>query len=212
MMKSFSQLLDKKLGGRLTEEEQGLLNFISDGSSRLAEMIDDLYRYATLGSTPEDISEESLEKVVNLAISNLQLQISESNANIVIKDLPKVNGIKSHLIQLFQNLIGNAIKFKKEDESPEIIIYSAEQSDSHEIFVQDNGVGIEERHLPNIFKIFRRVGSTEKVEGSGIGLSLCNKIVMNMGGKLTVTSTVGAGSIFKIQIKKADLSSPPRNS
>lgn len=202
MIVSFSQLLDRNLKENITEKDANLLNFVSSSSFRLAEMIDDLYKYAVLGTQEEDFVEVDTNEVVKLATSNLQLKIQELNAKVDVEDLPKFIGIKSHVIQLFQNLLSNSLKFKKEDIPPKITISNKSTEEENVIEVIDNGIGMKESHLQNIFKIFKRLNNDSDVEGSGIGLALCQKIVTNMQATISVSSNPGEGTVFTIKQKR----------
>lgn len=204
MMKSFSQLLQKRMKD-LGEEETELLNYISDGSTRLVEMIDDLYRYATIGAGDNDMVLLDLNKVLEIVKQNLSLKIRETKTELRISNLPGVRATKNQFVQLFQNLLSNSIKFSKPGQNPIIEVFFEEIDDQHVgIYVKDNGVGIEERHLESIFKIFKRATNSQDIEGSGIGLALCNKIVSEVGGSLSVDSKIGMGSTFLIKLKRVD--------
>jgi light-regulated signal transduction histidine kinase (bacteriophytochrome) len=128
--------------------------------------------------------------------------ILESGAKITTSNLPTVYGQESGLIQLFNNLISNAIKYRKEEEKPKINITAEEHGDHWQFTVVDNGIGIDSKYLEKIFIIFQRLHGREQYPGSGIGLAICKKITEIHGGKIWVESTLGKGSTFHFTLQK----------
>jgi light-regulated signal transduction histidine kinase (bacteriophytochrome) len=137
-----------------------------------------------------------MDTVLDQALVNLDKSMEESNATIDRDELPEVDGDDTQLTQLFQNLIGNAIKFRKKDAPLKIRISSARMGNEWSFGVHDNGIGIEARFFDRIFEIFRRLHTREEYEGSGMGLAICRKIVEHHGGRIWVESTFGEGSSF----------------
>ena len=142
-----------------------------------------------------------MNDIVKASLENLKASLEESGAEVNYKDLPEVHGDRFQLISVFQNLLGNAIKFRKPDEIPIVVISSTlKENGLVEISVKDNGIGIDSRHLDNIFIIFHRLHPQSKYEGTGIGLSLVKKIIERHGGTIEVESEKGKGTEFKLKL------------
>jgi light-regulated signal transduction histidine kinase (bacteriophytochrome) len=139
---------------------------------------------------------------VQLACQNLHVKIQETEAHVEADKLPTLLSVSSLLIQLFQNLIGNAIKFRREAFAPVVLISAELQGDEYLIRVQDNGIGIQPEHRDRIFVIFQRLHTRQKYEGTGIGLAICYKIVQRLGGRIWVESEDGFGSTFCFTLPK----------
>lgn len=162
-------------------------------------LITDLLEYSRIGRGKELVPVDCNE-IINTVIADLNTAIQESNVEIRTEKLPVVKGYTTEMKQLFQNLIVNAIKFRKKEERSEIHISSEPINGGWEFRVQDNGIGIDEQHNERIFAIFQRLHTRSEYEGSGIGLSHCKKIVELHGGKIWVRSRTGAGSTFHFTI------------
>ncbi len=195
---SFSQLIQRKLLKR--EEAEGVqeyLGYAIDGGQRMAKMLDDLLMYSknNHSETPHKVDLSGLVSEVEGDLHNL---IERSNATIVVEDLPCIIGFETQLKQLFQNLLSNALKFRKEDESPRIVIRSKQLEELKYtiIEVEDNGVGIPANQLDKVFGLFNRAHEGGNYEGSGVGLALCRRIAISHGATLTVKSEVGVGTTF----------------
>jgi signal transduction histidine kinase len=145
-----------------------------------------------------------LERCVREALSDLEVIIEEKNARVEVDDLPRVMGNRVQMVQLFQNLIGNALKYLRDGEPPHVRIYSrqaGDDKDAYEIIVEDNGIGFEEKYLDRIFLPFQRLhGRSGKYEGVGMGLAICKKIVERHGGEITAKSELGKGSTFIVTL------------
>jgi signal transduction histidine kinase len=135
--------------------------------------------------------------------TNLQEVAQASTANVLSEYLPALRASRRQMVQLFQNLIENAIKFSRNEQRPEVIIAAEEEGSRVRFSVRDNGIGIAEEHRDRIFSLFQRLHEQESVEGTGIGLAICQKIVENHGGKIWVESEPGKGSIFYFTVRKA---------
>jgi light-regulated signal transduction histidine kinase (bacteriophytochrome) len=200
MVSSFTQLLQKRYRDKLDEDAQQFIQYAVDGAVRMQGLINDLLNFSRIGTRGQKFSEVDFNLVMGRAISNLTMSIQEKNALIVNEELPSVVGDESQLIQLMQNLVGNALKFCKL--SPRIQI-SAIEENSHYIFsVKDNGIGIEKQYYDKIFLIFQRLGSKEEYGGTGIGLAICKRIVERHGGKIWVESEYGEGTTFYFTLNK----------
>jgi light-regulated signal transduction histidine kinase (bacteriophytochrome) len=194
-VQGFAQLLTRRYGGRLDPEADEFLSFIQDGVRRMRSLVVDFEEYARL-SRPEEARREivSLDQACRAAIEACSQAVKESGAVVTVEALPVVRGVRSQLCQVFDHLIANAIKFRSAA-TPAIRIHAEDRAQFHVIGVQDNGTGIEPRHLDRIFEIFERLQGNA-VAGTGIGLALCKKIIELHGGRLWVESAVGCGSDF----------------
>lgn len=202
MIGSYTQLIEKLHAKDFDESSKEYFAFVSEGVIRMNNLLDALLKYATIGKTEEEREEVKLSEVVEIAIINLRLRIEESNAIIRAENLPVIHSTQSLLIQLFQNLISNAIKFRKSDAVPEIEISSQEKKDKYLISVKDNGIGIDEEYQKRIFIIFQRLHTRNQYEGTGIGLAICQKIVQHLGGRISVDSKMGEGATFTFSLPK----------
>ncbi|MBF0505522.1 MAG: PAS domain S-box protein [Nitrospirae bacterium] len=199
MVSSFVQLLEKRYKGKLDQDADDFINFAVDGANRMQTLITDLLAYSRVGRLGKKFGETSCEAVLDHALSNLQAVVEETGAVVTRGPLPAVTGDDSQLVQLFQNLIGNAIKFCK-GRLPSIHI-SAEQSGNAWVFsVRDNGIGIPPEYSERIFSIFQRLHGRQEYQGTGIGLAICRKVVERHGGKIWVKSEPGTGSTFYFTI------------
>jgi len=198
---NFSQLILKDYAGKLDNDGNKYIKFISDSAIRMRNLVKDLLEYSLLGkNTTRTIVD--CNKIVSEVLADMAEAIKESNANITVKELPSLNGFATELRLLFQNLINNSIKFQKKNVRPEIII-SAESHEKEWIFaIEDNCIGIGEKDKEKIFIIFKRLHNRDEYEGTGIGLAHCKKIVELHGGKIWVESTLGTGSVFIFTIPK----------
>ena len=200
-IKSFTELFEQHFKGKIDEKADKYIYYIVDSAARMQGLIGDLLSYSRLSSQGKTFKMTSCEKVLDFAIGNYQMAIKESNAEITHDKLPSIVADESQLIQVFQNLIGNAIKFSGE-KSPRIHISAKEEYNEWIFSVQDNGIGIEAKYGERIFIIFQRLHSRQESPGSGIGLSICRKITERHGGRIWVESKPGEGSTFYFSIPK----------
>ncbi|MBO9681650.1 MAG: PAS domain S-box protein [Flavisolibacter sp.] len=196
---SFSSQLQKQYSGQLDDLAKKYLFFIQQGSERMKTLITDLLDYSRIGRQKELKTIDCNELIENV-IADLHTAIQESQVEIQKENLPVVNGYSTEMKQLFQNLISNAIKFRKKEVAPKVQICSQPINGGWEFSVKDNGIGIAEEHNERIFVIFQRLHSRSEYEGTGIGLSHCKKIVELHGGKIWVNSRPGEGSSFHFTI------------
>jgi signal transduction histidine kinase len=191
----FCQLLEQRYGERLDEKAREFIHFAVEGAGRMQELISGLLDYSRVG-TRELVSEEvDVNEVVKSALANLQIAIQQAGAVINYRQLPTVTADRLQMIRLFQNLIDNAIKYRGTS-SPEIHI-AAESNGGEWVFsVRDNGIGFERKYADRIFLIFQRLHVRKQYPGSGIGLSICERIVQRQGGRIWAESAPGQGSTF----------------
>jgi hypothetical protein len=167
----------------MDEELDKSLEKIVKASERMQSLINDLLRFSRHTASPDDFSMISLNELVHDVISDMEIDIEKNSANIQVQPLPKVWGVSSQMRQLFQNLLSNALKFRKKEEIPMVTIYSDDSIiDFHRIIVQDNGIGFDVKYADEIFMVFKRLHSYHEFEGSGVGLSICKKIIDRHNG------------------------------
>ena len=195
MITSYSQLLIKGYRGQLDGEAEVCVGFIKDGTQHMRDLLADLLSYTETGAEKGDEKQSvDLNRAFEKVTKNLKSAIDESGAVVTSGDLPTVNGHEARFVQLFQNLIGNAIKYHSQ--SPPVIRVSAEQRKTEWIFaVADNGIGIEPEHHQTIFGVFKRLHG-KAIPGTGIGLAICQRVVERDGGRIWVESQVGLGTTF----------------
>lgn len=171
-------------------------------SIRMRELIVSLLNYSILATEKQAFSLVSTNEIIGETLLNLKQSIEETGADIrVVLDVPFVKGNKLRLIQVLQNLVGNALKFKAE-RNPKVVINCREEAAYYRFSVRDNGIGIAAEHIPKVFEVFKRLHTSNKYPGAGIGLSVCKKIVENHAGKIWLESTPGRGSVFYFTIDK----------
>ena len=201
MVSSFTQLLERKYKGKLDQDADDYIKFAVDGAQRMQQLINDLLAYSRVTTGGKKFEMVNMENILTESLSNLKLSVEENNATITHESLPYVRADQSQVVQLFQNLIGNAIKFRRE-EPPEIHISAQNSGDKWIFQVSDNGIGIDPQYVNHIFKVFQRLHGRENYPGTGIGLSICKKIVERHGGEMWVNSKLGKGSQFFFTISK----------
>ena len=202
MIGSYTQLINRTFAKTASEETQLYFDYVNGGVKRMNALLDALLQYATIGRISEENKMVNLEDIVAICCLHLKLRIDETKAKIHYEKLPKVFAIRSLMMQLFQNLISNAIKFRKPDVAPEVFISCQEQEQDYLISVRDNGIGISTEHQDRIFVIFQRLHRRKDYEGTGIGLAICHKIIKRMKGNIWVESELGAGATFFFTIPK----------
>ncbi|MFP4461472.1 MAG: ATP-binding protein [Thermotogota bacterium] len=201
MVTSYLQLIEKRYKDNLNDDGREFIAFAVEGAKRMQTLINDLLKYSRVDTKGKQFSKVDCNAVLSDTLNNLEIAIEESRAKITHDHLPTVNGDETQLRQLFQNLVGNAIKFRRE-QSPEIHI-SVESEDDHWRFkVRDNGIGIEPKYFKRIFQVFQRLHGRNEYSGTGIGLAVCKKIVERHGGEISVESSPNQGAIFIFTIRK----------
>jgi signal transduction histidine kinase len=200
---SFADLLEKLYKEKLDERAVIYLGYLSQSTARMRSLITGLLEYARIGREKQ-LEQVDCNKIVQDVIHDLDATITESKVTISIHSLPSLEAYPVELKQLFQNLISNAIKFRKKEVPLKIIIEAKEEDNYWTFSVTDNGIGIDEKFHEKIFIIFQRLHTRSKYEGTGIGLAYCKKIVELHGGKIWVESNPTVGSIFYFSIPKTD--------
>jgi signal transduction histidine kinase len=192
----FVQLLKARYEGQLDESADEFIGFIVDGTERMQALIEGLLSYSRTGRSELVAVRVDLNDTLNRAIGSLAAAISEADADIEIGELPVVGGDVGQLSRLFENLLSNAVKFRG-DAKPVIKIGAEKKGGAWHLFISDNGIGIDERHRERIFNVFERLHGAGEYPGTGIGLSICKKVVERHGGRIWVEETAGGGSTFK---------------
>ena len=203
MVASYTALLSKRYKGKLDSDADEFIAFAVDGATRMHRLIQDLLAYSRVGSKGKELLATSSEEALHQALLNLRGAIEESGAQVTHGNLPNVLADEMQLIQLFQNLVGNAIKYQAPG-VPQVHIAATGNGGKKWIFsVKDNGLGIETQYFERIFGMFQRLHKREEFAGTGVGLAICKKIVERHGGNISVESQPGQGSIFRFDLAKS---------
>ncbi|MDQ2101707.1 PAS domain S-box protein [Azospirillum isscasi] len=192
---SYLTLLQSDLAGTLEEETAEYMRFARDGAQRMDRLIVDLLEYSRVGRRAHGLGPVDLGGVVSTALLNLQAAIGEAAAAVAVADaLPLVAGDENELVRLFQNLIGNAVKYRRADTAPVVRVTCRREGAQWVFGVRDNGIGIAPEHRERVFGIFQRLHRRDEYEGTGVGLAVCKKIVEHHGGRIWVEAAEGEGS------------------
>jgi PAS domain S-box-containing protein len=199
-VKVFSELLAKRYGDELDDEALKFMGFVNSGATRMETMVRDLLAYTRVTSLDQPVEPADATEALESALSNLAVSISEAGAKVSAGPLPSVRVHAAHLQQLFQNLVGNAIKYRSPERSPEVRVTAKRQDHSWVFVVSDNGIGIDPKYKEVIFGLFKRLHTAEEYSGTGIGLALCQRIVNRYHGRIWVESEPGQGSTFRFTL------------
>jgi PAS domain S-box-containing protein len=202
MVASYMHLLEKKYKDRLDADANEFIGYAVDGAKRMHALIEDLLTYSRVGTTAKPLEPTDCSTVVQAALNSVRVALEESGAHFSCDELPTVMGDATQLTQLFQNLIANAIKFRR-DQPPEIHIGAEPEDELWRFSVQDNGIGIAPEYFARIFVMFQRLHGRTAYPGTGIGLAICKKIVERHGGRIWVESPGKRGSVFKFTLPRA---------
>ncbi|TMI20094.1 MAG: PAS domain S-box protein, partial [Betaproteobacteria bacterium] len=194
MVSSYTQLLMRRYGDKLDGDAKEFTAFIVDGATRMKQLIEDLLAYSRVGTRDKNFKPVDAESSLKRALTNLRAAIQDSGATVTQDKLPTIPCDEVQLAQLFQNLIGNALKFRKPDVAPAVHVGAAEQGAEWEFMVRDNGIGIEPQYFERIFMVFQRLHDKGEYPGTGIGLAIVKKVVERHGGRIWVQSQPGAGT------------------
>ena len=200
MISSFVQLLSKRYQKKLDQNAEEFIRFAVDGTRRMHELIDDLLSYSRLDKIVAGNASVDCQEALRRALDNLHVTVSESAAVIEHDSLPIVRVDESQLVQLLQNLLGNAIKFRHADRPPRIHVGAEPMDGKWCLSVRDNGIGIDPKFFERIFQIFQRLHGRHEYPGTGIGLAICKKIVERHRGRIWVESRPGEGSVFRFTL------------
>ena len=207
MVGSYVQLLARRYQGRLDADADEFIGYAVEGVTRMQQLINDLLQYSRVGTRGQPFEPVDSEAVLGEALTNLSGAIEGSGAEVTYDPLPTVTADAAQLAQVFENLIGNGIKFRKKEESPKIHVWAEEQSGEWVFHVRDNGIGIAPEYFDRLFKVFARLQTHEEYPGTGIGLAVCKRIVERHGGRIWVESDLGKGSTFSFALPLREVSS-----
>ncbi len=202
MVTSFLSQIEKKYGDILDEKGRQYIYYAVDGAKRMRQIILDLLEFSRVGRTEDDLEEIDVNELLEEISILFNKHITETSATVSWSLMPAIKAFRSPLRQVFQNLIGNALKYQKPDINPVIQIGFEEQDRYWKFWVSDNGIGIDAEYFERIFVIFQRLHNKDEYSGTGIGLAIVKKIVENMGGKIWIESELGKGTIFYFTIAK----------
>jgi light-regulated signal transduction histidine kinase (bacteriophytochrome) len=209
MVAAYTQLLSERYRGKLDSQADKYIGYAVEGAVRMQGLIQDLLAFSRAGRQGLDLTTIECDSAVTGALQNLQAAIAESGAVVLHDPLPAVTGNAVQLQQVFQNLIGNAIKFRGQD-APVIQIEAQPQGADWLFSVRDNGIGIAPEKADGVFTIFRRLHTRAEYPGNGIGLSICKKIIEQHGGKIWVAPHSGPGTVFQFTLTGAQSQAAPR--
>lgn len=213
MISMYTQMIERRLKSTLEGDMIEFMGYVVDGVKRMQQMLDDLLEYSRLGKNNGNIAKVDLNDTLFMVKHNLKAVLKDKNGAIEIAGtLPIIYAVSSEIIQLFQNLIANGLKFNREDTHPliNIGVKSLNEND-FTIYISDNGIGIPEDSKLRIFKLFERLHNRTTYQGTGIGLATCRKVMDNLGGDVWVESTEGAGSTFYLKFPNHALEAPAEN-
>jgi PAS domain S-box-containing protein len=204
MVSSYTQLLAKRYKGRLDADADEFIGYAVDGSNRMQRLIQDLLAYSRVGTSGCPVARISTESAFADALADLRATINDSAAVVTHDPLPTIESDATQLSQVFQNLIGNAIKYRRA-EIPRVHVSATNSGGREWVFsVRDNGMGIERQYFERIFVLFQRLHGRDEFEGTGIGLAICKKTLERLGGRIWVESQPGEGSIFYFALPAGD--------
>jgi PAS domain S-box-containing protein len=201
-IETFGERLKSTAGPELGPESRDFLDRILATTARMRRLIDDLLTFARVTSRSQPFVRVELGTLVREVLADLEVTIEQTGGRVTVGELPALEGDPTQLRQLFQNLLSNALKFRREDVPPRISIEASVDAGAQrlELRVQDNGIGFEERQRERIFNLFERLNPTEKYEGSGLGLAICRRIVERHGGTIEARSSPGNGATFTVTL------------
>jgi light-regulated signal transduction histidine kinase (bacteriophytochrome) len=208
-IQTFSERLTAMCAETLSPEGRDYLERMNNAAARMRKLIDDLLTYSRVSSKSQTFLRLDLAEVAGEVLGDLETAIEQSGATVTVGELPSVDASPMQMRQLLQNLLSNALKFRRDDVAPSISISGTVDPDGRycELKVEDNGIGFEEKYLDRIFNVFQRLHGRGKYEGTGIGLAICRRIAERHGGSISARSTPGQGSTFIVRLPRSQTSS-----
>jgi light-regulated signal transduction histidine kinase (bacteriophytochrome) len=206
MVSSYTELLSRRYKGKLDADADEFIAFAVDGANRMQRLIQDLLLYSRVGTKGKELLVTSSEEALGQALINLRGSLEASGAQVTHDPLPRVMADDMQLVQLFQNLIGNAIKYQTPGNIPRVHISATKNgSKKYKFTVHDNGLGIDPVYFDKVFVMFQRLHKRDEYAGTGIGLAICKKIVERHGGSISVESQPGQGSTFLFTLAESEI-------
>jgi len=193
-MSSYAQLLNQKYQGKLDPDADQFLGFIVSASARMSTLVRDLLGYAHVGAEEERPSSIALDEDLESALTHLAQAIQESGASVTHDPLPTLKVDRGQMVRLFQNLVGNAVKYRKPGSPPKVHISAEQRGAEWFLSVRDNGIGFDPKYASTIFSPFKRLHTAEEYPGTGVGLAICRRIVQSQGGRIWAESESGKGT------------------
>lgn len=212
MVTNYLQLIERRYADVIDEDGREFIGFAVDGARRMKRLTNDLLSYSRLDDeAPEDVRTNAGE-AVDEALRNLEVRLEETGAVVTRDPLPVVAVDEVRLVQLFQNLIGNAVKFRREGVTPRVHVGVERHEEGWRFAVKDNGIGIDPKYFDRVFGVFQRLHGRDAFVGSGIGLAMCRKIVESYGGRIWIESEPGRGAtfLFTLPIRRRSRRRRPR--
>jgi light-regulated signal transduction histidine kinase (bacteriophytochrome) len=208
-VQAFGDRLNRKFGDQLGPDGRDYLGRMQQAAGRMQVLINDLLTFSRVTTRGEPFRPTDLQVVVRQVVEDLETRIEQSGASVELNELPTLEADPLQMRQLFQNLIGNALKFRRPEVAPHVRVWSRPLGHAFEIAVEDNGIGFDEKYLDRIFTIFQRLHGRGEYEGTGVGLAVCRRIVERHGGTLTARSAPGQGATFLITLPAAQPRTAP---
>lgn len=202
MVSSFLSQLESKYRDKLDQKAHQYIYFAVDGATRMRQIILDLLEYSRIGQ--DNIKKEtlSINEIIQEFCETHKKEIERKNAHFIFNNLPKINSYRTSIVQIFHNLLENALKYSRENTPPEIRIHAEDLGDYWQFSITDNGIGIPEKSHDEIFTIFKRLHDRESYSGTGLGLAITKKNIEKLNGKIWVTSIPNQGTTFYFTLKK----------
>jgi light-regulated signal transduction histidine kinase (bacteriophytochrome) len=196
---SFAEILERKYGDKLDKEGLEFIQFIKGSAIRMSVLLHDLLAYSKIQTQQHEFTRVDLNAVLEVVKQNLKVELDETATTIIaLTPLPVIDAYETLMVQLFQNLISNSIKYSKEGIPPVIIIESKRLAANLEISFSDNGIGFDNIYAERVFSLFKRLHTSDQYEGSGIGLSICKRIMERHFGSIKVDSKEGVGTVMTL--------------
>jgi light-regulated signal transduction histidine kinase (bacteriophytochrome) len=199
-IRAYAQLITARYRGKLDAEADKFLDFIDSAATRMSSLVQDLLAYARLTTEAERPVSVALDEDLEAALTHLDQAIQESGASITHDPMPVLPVDRGMMVRLFQNLIGNAIKYRNPDVAPVVHISAEQRALEWVISIRDNGIGFEPAYASSIFMPFKRLHTSDKYPGTGVGLAICRRIVQSQGGRIWAESTPGEGTTFSFTL------------
>jgi light-regulated signal transduction histidine kinase (bacteriophytochrome) len=196
MIRGYAQLMERRYHGKLDSDADEFLAFLVDGAKRMQEMISDLLEYSRVERLGGSFEEFALDGLMEDVLGNLKAALTEAEAEVEVGPLPTIRADRGQILRLFQNLIGNAVKYRSPERTPRVAVTAEPDGQGWHVCVRDNGIGIESTYFERIFQVFQRLHTRTQYDGTGIGLAVCKKIVERHGGRIWVESVPDEGATF----------------